>query len=61
MNTSGSLLPIQMNVAEQWPLVIDGAIVISIWVVAITVIVWSGSDALSRNSVPDPTVAGVEP
>ena len=61
MNTSGSLLPIQMNVAEQWPLVIDGAIVISIWVVAITVIVWSGSDALSRNSVPDPTVAGVAP
>jgi hypothetical protein len=50
-----------MNVAEQWPLVIDGAIVISIWVVAITVIVWSGSDALSRNSVPDPTVAGVAP
>lgn len=60
VNTSGSLLPIQMSVVDQWPLVIDGAIIIAVWLVAIGVIVWNNIETLSRRGVPDLAVAGVK-
>lgn len=59
VNSSGSLLPVQRSVADQWALVIDITSIIAMWVVALAVLVWSGSASLSREGVPDPSVAGV--
>lgn len=60
MNSSGALLPIQSGVANQWAMVIDGASVIAMWLVAVAVIVWGSADALSRDGIPELSLAGVE-
>lgn len=59
VNSSGSLLPVQQSVAAEWALVIDVTSLVAMWVVALAVIGWSDSASLSRDGVPDPSVAGV--
>ncbi|WP_440009547.1 CPBP family intramembrane glutamic endopeptidase [Halomicrococcus sp. SG-WS-1] len=60
VNTSGGLLPVREGVAEQWPLVVDGALIIAIWLAAVAVVSWNDAESLSRRGIPDPRSAGVE-
>lgn len=59
MNSSGTLLPIQSGVANQWPIVIDVTSTVAMWIVAVAVIVWGGADTLSRAGISEPSAAGV--
>jgi membrane protease YdiL (CAAX protease family) len=59
MNTSAGLLPIREGVAQQWPLVIDTAFVVAVWLAAAAV-VWSDAASLSRRGVLDPRTTGTD-
>lgn len=59
INSSGSLLPIQSGVADEWALVIDVTSIIVMWVVVVLVTIWGGTNSLSRDEIPEPAVAGI--
>jgi membrane protease YdiL (CAAX protease family) len=59
INASATLLPVQSELATQWPLVFDLGLTGGVWLIAGAVVVWSGLESLSRSGLPDVTTAGL--
>lgn len=59
-NAANLFIPASRSVLEQYALVRDAGFVVAIWSAVVLVILWGGLEALSREGVPSPSIAGVK-
>lgn len=60
LNAANLFIPASSTVLEQYPLVRDAGFVVAVWATVALVVLWGGLEALSRQGVPQPSIAGFQ-